>query len=167
MHRFQWPAIHLTIAALAATTLPLAVPNAAKANDYEFCSRRLLEAGIEVENAATACARALHPDQTASCVVNITNTTALAPEEVLLACARDRRPQETATCVTDIHRELELTDSELVLESCGLSVLPLSYSDCVVGLDRTAELGLEESIGYCISAGYEPEDVAPTFIFTR
>lgn len=148
-----------------AAALPLAVPTASQANDYESCSRRLLESGITATDAATACSRALHPDRIASCVADITQATALAPEGVLAACSRDRRPQEVASCVTSIHRNLEVASSALVLESCRLSILPLRYSDCVVGLSRTAELGTDESIGYCISAGYQPEDVAPTFIF--
>ncbi|PSN18714.1 hypothetical protein C7271_11040 [filamentous cyanobacterium CCP5] len=143
------------------------MPTTAGANDYGSCSRRLLNAGIATDEAATACARALHPDRVASCVVGITAATALAPDDVLSACSRDRRPQETASCVTDIHRELGLAESKRVLETCSLSLLPLSYSDCVVGLSRTIELATEESLGYCISAGYQPENVAPTFIFAR
>ncbi len=142
-------------------------PLAAQANEFATCAGALIDAGIEAEAASAACAQALKPEQVSRCVVDITDETELAPEQVLAACSRDRRPNELATCVATIHGSLEVSSSADVLDNCRRSVLPVRYSDCVVGLATTAEVATTESMALCIAAGYRPVDVAPTFIFAK
>lgn len=162
--RIQWPVIHIVATSLMAVSLPLGVAPA-QANSYQSCSNRLLDAGLNAETAALACAQALHPDDLSRCVVDITSETTLAPDSVLSACGRDRRPQEVASCVNNLHNALGGGDTSLVLQNCRLSILPLKYSECVSGLSEAVELASEQVLNTCIAAGYQPRDVAPTFIY--
>jgi hypothetical protein len=163
----QCPAIPFAlIAGLAAPLLLLTAPRAL-ANDFETCTRDLLEAGVESASATGACGQALHPADLSSCALDITKVADVEAEQALLACQSDRRPKELATCVTDIHQELAVDNSTAVLNNCRRSLLPINYSDCVVGVATAAELAVAESMAQCIAAGYRPEDLAPTFIFSR
>ncbi|TVQ13606.1 MAG: hypothetical protein EA368_01890 [Leptolyngbya sp. DLM2.Bin27] len=137
------------------------------ANDFEACTRSLLEADIEAVAAARACGQALHPAALSRCTVDIINVTDALAEQALLACQSDRRPAELATCVSDIHQNLEVTNSTSVINNCRRSLLPTRYADCVIGVAQTAELTIADSMSSCIAAGYRPVDVAPTFIFSR
>lgn len=137
------------------------------ANDYESCTSGLIDAGITANAAAGACGTALHPAELSSCTVDVLGAAEVDAEQALLACQNDRRPQELATCVGDIHQGLEVANSTAVVNNCRRSVLPVRFSDCVVGVATAASLPVAESMTQCIAAGYRPEDVAPTFIFSR
>lgn len=173
--RFQWPAIHFArclgqgavLAGLLATALPLTVQRPATANEFDTCASTLIDAGIEPSVAAGACGMALHPEEVSSCVEGVVNAADVSALSALSACSRDRRPKEVATCVADIHAALPVESSEEVLQKCHLSLLPERYSTCVVGLSDGAGLSLAESLDDCISAGYRPEGVAPTFVPAR
>lgn len=154
-------AVPVGVAALFAVN-PIVFP--AYANDYETCATDLLKAGIDAEAATTACARALHPDEVSACVTGVQGVTSLAGLDILSACSRDRRPKEVASCVGMIHGDLTVDDSASVLDHCHRSILPIRFSECVVGLSASTPLALSEALSTCISAGYRPEDIAPTFI---
>lgn len=165
--RRQCPAIPFAvIAGLAAPLVLLSAPQAI-ATDFETCTRRLIEAGLDGATAAGNCGQALHPTDLARCVVDITKATDLAVEQTLVACQSDRRPQELATCVSDIHQNLAVDNSAAVLNNCRRSILPTRYADCVVGVAKAAELAPADSMAQCMVAGYRPEALAPTFIFSR
>jgi hypothetical protein len=117
--------------------------------------------------AAGACGQALHPTDLASCTAGVTGTAEVSAEQALMACQSDRRPDELATCVTDIYGSLDVASATAVLNNCRLSVLPVRFADCVVGVADAASLTTAESMNQCIAAGYRPDDVAPTFIFSR
>ncbi|PSR17589.1 hypothetical protein C8255_11805 [filamentous cyanobacterium CCP3] len=144
----------------------LSAPSAV-ANDYEACANSLIEAGLDGAAAAAACGKALNPADLSSCTLDVTGIGDINVEQALVACQSDRRPKELATCVSDIHQSLEVASSTAVLNGCRRSVLPLRFSDCVVGVATAAELAVVNSLLQCSAAGYVPTDVAPTFIFAR
>lgn len=154
------------ITGLTTSMVILSAPQAI-ANDFESCASRLIGAGIAGPEAAGACGQALYPVDLASCTVDVIGVAEVDAEQALVACQSDRRPQELATCVSDIHQGLEVANSTAVLNNCRRSVLPVRFSDCVVGVATAASLAVADSMGQCIAAGYRPEDVAPTFIFSR
>lgn len=141
-------------------------PLGAQANEFGNCTGKLLAAGIDSESAALACAQALHPNEMAGCVVDVTGTADVLAEDALAACSRDRRPNEVATCFGSIYNNLEGANPQKTLENCQLSILPLRYSDCVTGLDAASELPAESALTTCSVAGYRPVDLAPTFILS-
>lgn len=149
------------------TPIVLASPPAAAANDFAICTSALINAGLDNSVAAGACGKALRPADLSSCTLDVASTAEVSTDQALLACQSDRRPKELATCVDEIHQQLEVTDSTAVINSCRLSVLPLRYSDCVVGVASAADLAVADSLLRCSAAGYIPTDVAPTFIFAR
>lgn len=167
----RWPTIpFVALGLVAATTLP-GFNGSAQAQDsdlnYGACAEDLVAAGIDPDTAAAACALAFEPTLVSNCVTDVVATTAIAPEVALGACSRDRRPDEVATCVTDIHSELAIDNSLTVLDFCHLSILPLRYKACVVGIAGELALGTDETLTRCIAAGYRPLNVAPTFIPTE
>jgi hypothetical protein len=169
---FRWPAIQFArcfaqssvIAGLVAAALPVVLVRPAAANEFESCARALTDAGLEAAVVAAACGQALHPDQVSACVTGVLAAADVTALSALSACSRDRRPKEVATCVSDIHAALPVERSDEVLEKCHLSILPQRYSACVVGLSQGAGLAVAESLNECLSAGYRPVDVAPTFV---
>lgn len=160
----QWPAIPFIVLGLAATIPVTAGTAQAREARYDQCARDLLEAGIEADTAATACALALRPTEVSDCVVDVTRVSAVLPEVALSACSRDRRPTEVANCVADIHQDLDVADPTPVLVLCHRSLLPERYAACVTGLAETIGYDTETSLARCIAAGYRPENVAPTYI---
>lgn len=154
------------IAGLATPVVLLSAPKAI-ANDFESCTSALIEAGIETASAAGACGKALHPEDLSSCTLDVTRAAGVDVDQALMACQSDRRPKELATCVGDIHQALAVDNSTAVLNNCRNSTLPLRFADCVVGVASAASLTAIDSMTQCSAAGYRPEDVAPTFIFSR
>ncbi|MGB3312501.1 MAG: hypothetical protein WBG32_17850 [Nodosilinea sp.] len=159
----------IPFALVAGLAMPMVLLSASRAiaNDYEACANTLIGAGLDGSAAASACGKALNPTDLSSCTLDISRVAEVDIEPALLACQSDRRPKELATCVGDIHQNLEVANSAAVVNSCRLSVLPLRYSDCVVGVATAADLAVADSLRRCSAAGYIPSDVAPTFIFTR
>lgn len=154
------------MAGLAAPLALLAAPRAI-ANDFEVCTSSLIDAGIDGSAAAAACGKVLHPADLSSCTLDVVSVADVDAEQALLACRGDRRPKELATCVSDIHQSLEIASSTAVLNHCRRSILPMRFADCVVGVATATPLTPAESMSRCSAAGYRPEDVAPTFIFSR
>lgn len=160
----------LPFALLAGLTTPMVLlraPAAAATNDFAACTTDLINAGLDGSVAAEACGKTLHPAALSSCTLAVASTAEVSAAQALLACQSDRRPKELATCVDDIHQSLDVTDSAAVVNGCRLSVLPLRYADCVVGVASAADLVVADSLLRCSAAGYVPTDVAPTFIFAR
>ncbi len=154
------------VAGLATPMVLLSAPRAV-ANDYEDCANTLIEAGLDGSAAAGACGKAFNPTDLSSCTLDVTRVADINADQALLACQSDRRPKELATCVEDIHQSLEVGNSTAVLNGCRRSVLPLRFSDCVVGVATAADLAVADSLVQCSATGYIPTDVAPTFIFAR
>jgi hypothetical protein len=165
--RRQYSAIPFALIVGLAAPVVLGSAPKAIANDFESCTSSLIEAGIVAAEAAGACGKALHPDDLSSCTVDVLRVAEVDAQQALVACQSDRRPLDLATCVGDIHQGLEVANSTAVLNNCRRSVLPVRFSDCVVGVATAAELAVADSMTQCLAAGYRPEDVAPTFIFSR
>ncbi|ASC71489.1 hypothetical protein XM38_024410 [Halomicronema hongdechloris C2206] len=163
-HGLQWPTIPFTIAGWIAIATTVNITPSAGANQYDTCARDLLAAGVAPEAARTTCAKALHPTELADCVESVAEVTEVAPDEILSACSRDRRPQDMASCVSDIYTTLAVSDGLKVLESCHRSILPRRYSACVTGLADALETSTDDALNSCLSAGYRPTDLDPTFI---
>lgn len=166
---FRWPTIHYAAIGLLAVSNGVLFAASANAQDTDYgaCADELLAAGIESETAAIACSLAFEPTEVSSCVSDVLFVAEVDPTVALSACSRDRRPDEVATCVVDIHQTLLVDDSFTVLNYCHRSILPERYADCVIGITNEAGFTTDESLGYCIAAGYRPVDVAPTFILTE
>ncbi|MGB3137727.1 MAG: hypothetical protein WBG38_17035 [Nodosilinea sp.] len=164
--RRQCFAIPFALAVGAVSPAALFAPQAI-ANEFEGCTSTLIEAGIEAASAAGACGKTLRPADLSSCTLDITLTADVSGEQALGACQGDRRPQDLATCVSDIHQVLEVANSTAVLNSCRRSVLPMRFADCVVGVAAAADLAVTNALFQCSTASYLPEDVAPTFVFSR
>ena len=149
------------VAGLVAIVLP--VPSAIAANDYERCTTDLLGAKISSEEAASACSRAFFPVDLSSCVSVLSRNT-FAAADALTACRQVRRPRDMATCVVDIRRQITDSTATEVLDSCRRSLLPMRYSDCVVGLNKAAKVPSAKALDSCIDASYFPREVDPTFL---
>lgn len=163
------PYLTLPFTLFSAVLAPLTLASPGLAIDYNYgqCAADLLATGLSAEDVATACAQALRPEEVASCVLDVVDTTELNAEDALTACSRDRRPLEVATCVVDIHEFLDVPNSAAVLSHCHRSILPERYADCVIDTTLVAEIATTDSMALCIAAGYRPVDVAPSFIPTR
>jgi hypothetical protein len=165
--RNQCSLIHFAVISLVAWPMAMVSPGAAEANDFRYCAGALIDAGVDTALATSACAQALHPDIMANCVLDVSYVTEIEPTDALATCSSDRRPDEVATCVVDIAQRLEGANKTTVVENCGLSFLPVRYSDCVLGIAAASDLEADASLTQCIAAGYLPTDLAPTFIFSE
>ncbi len=146
-------AVQLVGIGLAALALPIA-PAVAQVNDYQTCANQLLETGIQPAQAATACARALRPQELSSCVVNINQQTEIDAIAALSTCRRVRRPDELSTCVVDIYgidADAGVAAPLEILDSCRRSLLPTRFSACVVGLSNELELTRPTAMSTCLS----------------
>jgi hypothetical protein len=94
-NRIQYPLIQFAAAGAMIFPAVLLAPGVAQANEFGNCTGKLLDAGIDLESASLACAQALHPDDVASCVVNVTGSAEILAEDALAACSRDRRPERS------------------------------------------------------------------------
>lgn len=152
------------IAGFSLGLVPLAASaNLFRTNDYEACTRRLIDDGIAVEAASLACAAALEPTDISACVDRITDGTDIAPEDALDSCIQVRRPRETASCVVRIANNVESVVSLEAMEQCTRSLLPEDYSDCVVGIEDATDLSAAELLETCIAADYRIPSFYPNF----
>jgi hypothetical protein len=159
-----------SIAFLCAGMLTIAIPHRTLAadddNEFGMCAKELLGTGLSGEQAGTACADALHPEDLSSCVGDIMKAqTPISAEDALQACYRVRRPLELANCVTQIDENatIEESNATLVLDTCRRSLLPERHSACVVGLSSNiTDISLEKAIETCIDAEAFPVELFPT-----
>ena len=137
--------------------------DAAVGGQFQVCAEELEQAGLPANQVAAACADALRPKDLSLCVLSMNQEVGVSAEEALFNCGRDRRPLELATCVLDINQFLEADDLRMIIENCRRSVLPLRYSECVVGLSNTPSeaIGPVEALEECLSAEAFPESLAP------
>ncbi|MBE9076848.1 hypothetical protein IQ241_05985 [Romeria aff. gracilis LEGE 07310] len=138
-----------------------AAPATAAEDDFFECTSALLEADIETELAAAACASARYPEALSSCTIDVSEFTGLAATEALAVCERSRRPEAVADCTVSIYDGFLLEDATPALERCGVSLLPERYATCVVDLGDAAELSADDALTQCLRAGYRPWRMAP------
>lgn len=158
---FQLCASQLAIASLFA----LAIPNrpAIALTEYQVCAYELLRADISPERTAIACSEALVPKDLSRCVLRISYQTPTISNEALTACTRVRRPLELASCTVDINTKTQGAEAIKVLDYCRRSLLPVSFSECVIGLSRQIDASTPKALDTCIAADDFPRELSPTF----
>ncbi len=145
---------------MVSPTRPL---QAATGDEFKICAQELQEAGLAPDEASAACADAIRPKDLSLCVLSMNQDVGIPAEEGLYNCYRDRRPLELATCVVEINERLEADDMGILVENCRRSILPLRYSDCVVGLTNAEEETIDPVVALeeCISADAFPRALTP------
>ncbi|MFM7363396.1 MAG: hypothetical protein ACKO11_02595 [Cuspidothrix sp.] len=121
-------------------------------NNYRACAAQLLSLGITGQAASQGCAAALRPRELSSCVAKINQLTQITPVDAFSACQQARRPQDLATCVVSINKSYQGSANTATLTSCGRSLLPVSFAECVVGLRRAIDLTPTQALTTCIDA---------------
>lgn len=144
--------------------MALPISPVAARNDFKACTGSLIESGVAADDAIAACASALHPRDVSDCVDEVIDIREISASNALSACSRVRRPKDLSDCVSDIHRDLSITDSPAVLDHCRRSLLPTRFSECVSGVSDAASLGAGDAMQACISAGFQPRDIADSFV---
>ncbi|AFZ42336.1 hypothetical protein PCC7418_0087 [Halothece sp. PCC 7418] len=163
LNLLRWTTRLSAIAALQAGLFFMLTPTrplqAAIGDEFKICGEELQEAGLSAEEASAACADAIRPKDLSLCVLSMNQEVGIPAEEGLYNCYRDRRPLDLASCVVDINQFLEADDPGIIVENCRRSILPLRYSECVVGLTNTTEQAIDPAIAMeeCINADTFPE----------
>lgn len=141
---------------MVSPTRPL---QAARGDEFKICAEELQEAGLLPDEASAACADALRPKDLSLCVLSMNEEVGIPAEEGLYNCYRDRRPLELASCVVDINQVLEADDPGIIVENCRFSLLPLRYSECVIGLTNAEGETIDPAMAMeeCINADTFPE----------
>jgi hypothetical protein len=70
---------------------------------------------------------------------------------------------ELSTCVFDIGNRAREAEALSVLDYCRRSLLPLRFSNCVVGLSREIDFSTPRALQTCIAAEDFPTQLSPTF----
>ena len=138
------------------------LPAKADWNEFTLCSIELQKIGIEANQAGNACAEAIEPKDLSSCAMRINYETPISAPIALDGCFRVRRPLELSQCVGNIYREIIKEDDEditlgnrpsehlqpslLSLDYCRRSLLPLTFSECVVGISNSDYYPEEEEV---------------------
>lgn len=135
---------------LAFWLMPLATATYAAKNKYDECAASLINLNLDPQEVATSCSQSLHPENLASCVVDIAEDTDILAEDALNTCRRVRRPVELATCAIDISDVGTASEAAEILDHCRRSLLPVNFSQCVLGLVDQTDLGTTEALRYCI-----------------
>lgn len=95
----------LVIALISPSIFTLFSANSVKAgNQFDVCLNRLVDSGVTLGEAQTACASALLPKELSSCVSNITRNTDITGIDALQNCYQVRRPIEMGDCVVSINK---------------------------------------------------------------
>ncbi len=149
---FQFCAGQLAIAGLFAMAIPSSPATAASFNPFQVCAGELVRANISLELASQACAQALAPQDVSLCVLRIKTLTAIAVNDALVACTRVRRPLELASCVVDINERTQDPEANSVLGYCRRSLLPVRFSECVIGLSREVDFSPASALTTCSAA---------------
>ncbi len=133
-------------------------------NNFRLCASELLEAGIAAPVAADACAAALYPRDLTICVVRIDRETNIAAADALETCRQVRRPKDLAKCVVNISNGTQNAVVRDILDNCRLSLLPVRFSECVVGLNKEVDFSAGQVMATCIDASDRPRDLYPRTI---
>lgn len=166
LKRLRLPVAQIVTVSLVAIALPIAPAKAffgSDRRDYESCAADLTRAKLSAAEAANACGQALRPGDLGTCVNRIADEK-VSGSDALLVCRQVRRPVEAASCVVGIRRNVSDTAIVDVLDSCRRSLLPQTFSDCVVGLNSQLKVGGKQAIASCLDASDRPFDLLPTFI---
>lgn len=139
----------IAVLPLVFCVMPLANPAKAK-NKYDQCAASLMKLNLSPQQVAQSCSQSMYPENLASCVVNIAGGTDILAEDALATCRRVRRPLDLATCVVDISNVGTAADAPAILDHCRRSLLPVSFSQCVLGLVNQTDLGTTAALRYCI-----------------
>jgi len=164
---------HLSSRPLAAlfvfTTSALSLPAVAfTPNEFQVCAAILQDAKIDSDKIPTACAQALHPKELSKCVLQIKDGTKIEGDTAVINCFRVRRPLELSQCVTQIVQYTRDPVQLDVLDYCRRSLLPIRYSECVVGLSvQVKGLTPSRAMETCISALDWPNELYPSFVPTN
>jgi len=152
-------------APLGTLLLNVAIPSSSMAatpkNDFRLCTSELVRARVSPDVAADAYSGVLYPKDLAACVYRINQETNIAADNALPWCTAVRRPRELAICVVNITTRTQGTASEVVLESCRRSLLPVRYAECVVGLNRGIDFSANQAMAYCIDGSDRPRQFYP------
>lgn len=133
-------------------------------DDFRRCVANLTSLKLSTEDAVSACSRNLAPENLWKCVTRV-GRNGYEPEAALNACRQVRQPQELAACVSNIRDRVTDAGSAEVLESCRRSLLPVRYSNCVVGVSRgTSAVSPTLALSSCNDELAFPREVDPTFI---
>jgi len=153
----------MAIASLVTIAIPSTPANAF--TEAQFCAAELVRfAALSQEAASVACAQALAPKELSRCVLKISELTPTRAQDALFACFKVRRPLELAGCVHDIHEKTQKPDAAAVIDHCRRSLLPLRFSDCVVGLSREIDFSPPKALRTCIAAEDFPRNLYPNFV---
>lgn len=151
--KFNWSiaATSLAISGLALNfpAMAASVPST-YLNDYRYCSARLLALNVSAAAISTACANALYPKRLATCVYDIQRQTNILATDALATCTQVRQPDELATCVVGISINSQEETIPEVLNYCRLSLLPVRFAECVVGLRREIDVTPIQAMNTCI-----------------
>lgn len=151
---------------IVAGMMAIALPDPATAfdpNQFRICAAELQNADISVEQATSACSEALNPKDLSFCVLKINGITNILSTDALAACFRVRRPLELSSCVVEINKETRDPVPLNILDYCRRSLLPVRYSQCVVGLSRAVDIDSNRALASCIAADDYPRNLAPIF----
>jgi hypothetical protein len=152
--KFNW--LGLTATPLVVFGLALNFPVQAASipssylNDYRFCAARLLALNLAATEVSTACANALQPKKMSTCVYDIQRQTNLLAADALATCRQVRQPDELATCVVGISINSQEETIPEVLDYCRISLLPVRFGECVVGLRREIDVTPIQAMNTCI-----------------
>jgi hypothetical protein len=142
----------ITIGGLLTSSLPTLAVTDSYRNDYRLCVAQLGRVGVTAKPASQSCAGSLYPQDLSSCVVKIHKLTQITPVDALSSCEQARRPQDLATCVVSISESYQGLENSATLTSCGRSLLPVTFANCVVGLRREIDLSPTQALKTCIDA---------------
>jgi hypothetical protein len=142
----------ITIGGLLISSLPTLAVTDSYNNDYRVCATQLLSVGVTATSASQSCASTIRPRELSSCVVKIHKRTQITPVDALSSCRQARNPQDLATCVVSISKSYQGSENAATLTSCGRSLLPVTFAECVVGLRREIDLSPAQALNTCISA---------------
>ncbi|NEO97527.1 MAG: hypothetical protein F6K58_02205 [Symploca sp. SIO2E9] len=150
----------LAIAGLLAIAIPSS-PASAASNNFELCALELDRANIPPEQAVKACAEAFVPEDLSECVLRINLQTPTSGSDALNACTKVRRPVELARCVININHRTPNPEVLSVLDHCRRSLLPLRFSECVIGLSNQSDFSTSRNLATCIAAEDFPSELFP------
>ena len=92
----------------------------------------------------------MYPKRLATCVYDIQRQTNILATDALATCTRVRQPDELATCVVGISVNSQEETIPEVLNYCRLSLLPVRFAECVVGLRREIDVTPIQAMNTCI-----------------
>jgi hypothetical protein len=157
--------ILMAIVSLVTIAIPSTPANAYTFTEAQLCAAELVRfAALSQEVASVACAQALVPKELSKCVLKISELTPTKAQDALVACFKVRRPLDLAGCVHDIHVKTQKPDPNAVLDYCRRSLLPLRFSECVIGLSREIDFSPPKAMRTCIAAEDFPRNLYPNFV---